>query len=83
MINFINENSFFIESKTLENPKNIKQINKLITDFLMNKELNERFYIDSDEIFENDEVFISEENYELEITKKKNKIMFNFIFDLE
>lgn len=73
MLNFINENSFFIESKTLENPENKKQINKLITDFLINKELNEKFYVDSDEISENDEVFISEENYELEITKKKTK----------
>lgn len=73
MLNFINENSFFIESKTLENPENKKQINKLSTDFLINKELNERFYVDSDEISENDEVFISEENYELEITKKKTK----------
>lgn len=77
MINFITENSFFIEVKNLENTK---QINKEITDFLIKKNINEKFYIDSDEILECDEVFISDEKYELEITKEKNKIIFNFIF---
>lgn len=82
MLNFINENSFFIENKNLENPRNEKQINKLITDFLINKKINEKFYIDSDQIIECDEVFISDETYEVEITKEKNKIIFNFIFEL-
>lgn len=81
MLNFISENSFFIEKKILENTENKKEINKLITKFLKDKKINDKFYISCGEIFRNDEVFISDENYALEITKEKNKVIFNFIFD--
>lgn len=82
MLTFTNDNCFSIDKSSLNSIEGKQAICELIDSFLTTKNIRDKFSIENlDEILEVDELYLSDDGYELEVINKEKDVFFNFVFE--